>query len=531
MDHKMRDSRRRLLSWTWRGRKAGVRTTIMLGFVAVLAISGAALVGIWTEARLLRSSYDSLRADALPAISRLEDLKTVSHAYMQAVIAHAYAAIWDERYAGERSAGDTEATLREVRIRGERLRDSAAAVAGLGNMSRMGIRGDPRAEILSSVELFATQGQKTVELADAGRHEEVPALVEKMRYGHAYLGKVVEGVIQQKRIDIAGIDDVVRTALDRVLLTLGVAGAVAIPLTLLVGWYIANRIARPIRQLRDAAEHLAEGRFAVDVPLSPGNEIGDLASSFREMARRLQQSMDALARQERLAGLGQVAGTMSHELRNPLAVLRATLATLRRRLGGEAEDVQRSLARMDRNIDRCAEILGDLQDFANGAAVTRAPMALDAWLNQVLDEHAVGGVVTVRRELHSGAVVPIDQQRLRRAIVNLVDNAAEALTDPGWKMPAGGQRRITVATELAGDAVSVSVADSGPGIAPDVLPRIFEPLFTTKSFGVGLGLPLVRQIIEQHGGTIDVEAPAGGGTRFVIRLPRHTAENQAPLAA
>jgi signal transduction histidine kinase len=222
---------------------------------------------------------------------------------------------------------------------------------------------------------------------------------------------------------------------------------------------------------------------------------------------------------------------MSHELRNPLAVLRATLATLRRRLGGEAEDVQRSLTRMDRNIDRCAEILGDLQDFASGAAVTRAPMDLDAWLNLLLDEHAVGGLVTMLRELHSGAVVPIDQQRLRRAIVNLVDNAAEALTDPSWKMPAGGERRITVATALAGDEVTLSVADTGPGIAPDVLPRIFEPLFTTKSFGVGLGLPLVRQIIEQHGGTVDVEAPAEGGTRFVIRLPRHIAESETPLAA
>ncbi|MGH6927414.1 MAG: HAMP domain-containing protein, partial [Dongiaceae bacterium] len=440
----MRRSLRQPANWRWRERKAGVRTTIMLGFVAVLAISGAALVGIWTEARLLRASYDSLRADALPAISRLEDLKTVSHAYMQSVIAHAYAAMWAERYGTEPGVKALDAAGLDVRIRADRLRDSAAAVVALANVHRIGIAGDPRKEIKSSIELFMAQGEKIVALAAAGSHDKVPALVEKMRYGHGYLGKVVEGVIQQKRIDIAGIDDAVRTAIDRVLWTLAIAGAVAIPLTLLVGWYIANRIARPIRQLRDAAEHLAEGRFEVAMPVTPGNEIGDLASSFREMARRLQQSMDALARQERLAGLGQVAGTMSHELRNPLAVLRATLATLRRRLGGEADDVQRSLTRMDRTIDRCAEILGDLQDFASGGGVTREPTALDDWLNQVLDEHAVGGLVTVRRELHGGATALIDRQRLRRAIVNLVDNAVEALTDPGWRMPAGGERRVTV---------------------------------------------------------------------------------------
>src|SRR5262245_21722735 len=288
----MRNSRRRLLSWTERGRKAGVRTTIMLGFIAVLAISGGALIGIWTEARLLRDAYDSLRDDALPAISRLEDLKTVSHAYMQAVTAHAYADIWAERYGAGESVGRRDATLREVRIREARLRDSAAAVAGLDNLHRMGIAGDPRADIASSVELFAVQDRKIIDLANGAGHDEVPALVEKMRYGHAYLGKVVEGVIQQKRIDIASIDDAVRTAIDRVLLILAIAGAIAIPLTLLVGWYIANRIARPILQLRDAAEQLAEGRFEVTVPARHGNEIGDLANSFREMARRLRQSME-----------------------------------------------------------------------------------------------------------------------------------------------------------------------------------------------------------------------------------------------
>jgi signal transduction histidine kinase len=359
----------------------------------------------------------------------------------------------------------------------------------------------------------------------------VPALVEKMRYGHGYLTKVVEGVIQQKRIDIAGIDDAVRTTIERVLLLLGIAGAVAIPLTLLVGWYIANRIARPIRQLRDAAEHLAEGRFEVAVPEAPGNEIGDLARSFREMARRLRRSMDALARQERLAGLGQVAGTMSHELRNPLAVLRATLATLQRRLGPGSEDIQRSLGRMDRNIDRCAEIIGDLQDFASGGAVTREPTALDPWLNEVLDAHDVGAAVTVTRDLKSGALVLIDRQRLRRAIVNLIDNAVEALTDPSWRMPPGGARRIAVGTETIGMSVRLSIDNTGPGIASEVLPRIFEPLFTTKSFGVGLGLPLVRQIIEQHCGTVEVDTPGEGGTRFVIHLRCAEAEVAATLAA
>ncbi len=527
----MRRSLPRLAAWNWRGRKPGVRATIMLGFVAVLAISAAALAGIWTEARLLRASYDSLRADALPAISRLEDLKTVSHAYIQAIIGHAYAALRTERGAAGATASRHDATLRDVRIRATRLRDSAAVVAALHNLRRMGVARDLGEDIKSSIELLVGQGQRIVDLANAGSHDEVPALIDKMRHGHAYLGKVVEGVIQQKRIDIAGIDDAVRRAIDRVLFMLGVAGGVAIPLTLLVGWYIANRIARPIRLLRDAAERLAAGQFEVAVAAVPGNEIGDLAASFGEMARRLRQSMDTVARQERLAGLGQVAGTMSHELRNPLAVLRATLATLQRRIGPGPDDVQRSLARMDRNVERCAEIIGDLQDFASGGEVTREPTPLDQWLDHVLDEHPVGGGVTLTRDLNSGALALIDSQRLRRAVVNLIDNAVEALTDAGWKPPSGGARRIAVRTETTGAQIRLSIADTGPGIAPEVLPRIFEPLFTTKSFGVGLGLPLVRQIIEQHGGAVEVETPSEGGARFIIHLQRLAAESAAAQAA
>jgi signal transduction histidine kinase len=122
--------------------------------------------------------------------------------------------------------------------------------------------------------------------------------------------------------------------------------------------------------------------------------------------------------------------------------------------------------------------------------------------------------------------VPLDRERFRQIIVNLVDNAAQALVDPGWAPADDHQRTITVRTEAAGPHVRLSVTDNGPGIPQDRLPKIFEPLFTTKSFGVGLGLPTVRQIVEQHGGTIDVESTVDEGTSFTIWLPR-----QAALAA
>jgi signal transduction histidine kinase len=138
----------------------------------------------------------------------------------------------------------------------------------------------------------------------------------------------------------------------------------------------------------------------------------------------------------------------------------------------------------------------------------------------VLDEHVLPAGVAIERDFRAGIDVAFDQERTRRILVNLLDNAAQALTGPDWRAPDGHAPRIAVRTEAAGPHLKVTVRDNGPGIPADVLPRIFEPLFTTKNFGIGLGLPTVRQIVELHGGAIDAESRPGEGAAFTIRLPR-----------
>jgi signal transduction histidine kinase len=112
-------------------------------------------------------------------------------------------------------------------------------------------------------------------------------------------------------------------------------------------------------------------------------------------------------------------------------------------------------------------------------------------------------------------IVPIDADRLQRVVINLVENAAEALGE----LPADRDMRITVRTTAIDDELVVMIVDSGPGIAPENLDRVFEPLFSTKSFGTGLGLPTVKQIVNQHGGIIAVDSEVGQGTRVTVRLP------------
>ncbi|MGH6930323.1 MAG: sensor histidine kinase, partial [Dongiaceae bacterium] len=212
-----------------------------------------------------------------------------------------------------------------------------------------------------------------------------------------------------------------------------------------------------------------------------------------------------------------------HELRNPLSAIRNSMALLRQLTIGKVTGVERSLDRIDRNIERCARIINDILDFTRVRDLQREQVSLDAWLGDTIGEIAVPPQVTLRREFSFGAEIALDRDRFRQIVVNLIDNAAQALVDIGWTVPDDRQRTITVRTEDAGPYVRLSVSDNGPGIPTDRLPKIFEPLFTTKSFGVGLGLPTVRQIVEQHSGTIDVESTVDHGTVFTIWLPRHAA--------
>ncbi len=234
--------------------------------------------------------------------------------------------------------------------------------------------------------------------------------------------------------------------------------------------------------------------------------------------RHLEQE---LALKEQLATIGTVAAMVSHELRNPLAVIRSSLGTVQRLAGGGAT-IDRTLARADRNIMRCAGIIYDLLEYSQPRELARITTDVDDWLRRVLEAQTLPAGVTLATDLAAGSAVAIDPKPFAQVIDRLFENAVEALTAPTWRPEPGHPRAITVATALAGPHVLLTIADTGQGIPADVLARVFEPMFTTRNFGVGLGLPIARQIVELHGGTIGVESASSRGTTVHIRLPRQT---------
>lgn len=231
-----------------------------------------------------------------------------------------------------------------------------------------------------------------------------------------------------------------------------------------------------------------------------------------------------LLKKERLSALGQLTATVAHELRNPLSAIRNTLPVLKQMAGAAGGPIDRPVSRIERSIVRCDQLISSLLEYTKVRELVRRPVALDQWLGELLDEQALPGDITLDRRLGSGdATVELDADRFRRVVINLIDNAAQAI---GAAQGKEADRTITVATKVT-DQLEMTISDNGPGIAPEVLPRIFEPLFSTKSFGTGLGLPTVKQIVEQHGGRISIDSPVGCGAVVRIVLPRYLEQRQA----
>lgn len=247
-----------------------------------------------------------------------------------------------------------------------------------------------------------------------------------------------------------------------------------------------------------------------------------LESIVQERTSELLVAQREALRNERLAAIGQLTGTVSHELRNPLGTIQSSFTLLRHFVGQVDPKVMRIIDRIERNITRCDKIIQDLLDYTRMRDFSPRPTDLDRWVRQVIEEQELPGFVQVELLLESSARVPIDRDRLAQALINIIQNACQAIDDAQPSLP---QARLQVRTRALDDRVEIEVEDNGPGIDPAEQARIFEPLFSTRSFGVGLGLPHVKQVMELHHGGVEVHSHPGSGTRVTLWLPRVAEEH------
>jgi signal transduction histidine kinase len=241
---------------------------------------------------------------------------------------------------------------------------------------------------------------------------------------------------------------------------------------------------------------------------------------LKDSMRELGEAQEQLVRSERLAAIGELASTIGHELRNPLGVISNAVYLLRGDLGPTPTDAaSRHLATAEREVSAATVIVSDLLEFAR----QRDPVTTDVDAVGLMEEALSvlpppTGITAVRNLPEPPVLLSADRDMLRQVLLNLIGNAYQAMMDGGT---------VTVGLTTDGPRLHLSVTDTGVGMEPDVSRRVFEPFYTTKARGVGLGLAVSRRIVEAHGGEISVVSAPGHGTTFTVTLPRVPVPRQA----
>ena len=300
---------------------------------------------------------------------------------------------------------------------------------------------------------------------------------------------------------------------------LALTAVVAVLVAIVSSYAVARTVTRPVETITSTMREMAaSGDLSRRIPVAPDGRWQDedarvLATTFNSMTDSIETFQREAAQRERLSSLGRLSTVVAHEIRNPLMIIKTSLRTLRRE-DPAAEQAKMAAKDIDEEITRLNRIVTEVLDFARPIRFELAAADLNALAAAaVRAARAAEGAAAVRLELDP-AIPPIttDAERLRQALVNILGNAMQAV--------AGRQADIRLRTiRFDPRHLAIIVTDNGSGIAPEDMPRLFDPYFTTRRTGTGIGLAISRNIIEGLGGRITVSSAPERGTEVRIELP------------
>jgi hypothetical protein len=350
----------------------------------------------------------------------------------------------------------------------------------------------------------------------------VPIVVGDRRVGYVVITRILDDFSTLSKSALA----------TRIAATMGVFA-----LGMLLSLYLSSAVSRPVQALTQAAERVAKGDLSSRVPATGRDEVGALARTFNQMVERLAEGRaleERLRVAERSTAMGRFASALAHEIRNPLNSISLTIDHVRTRLAPEDEgrrtEFQALMTTLKSEVARLNRLVGDFLSSGQAARIDPRPCAVGAVVRETaaLVEHKARDQ---RIDLDVRVADPLpatvaDPELLKTCLLNLVLNAFEA-------MPDGGRLDLEARLEgsAEGGSIVVAVADSGHGMSGRAAASAFEPFFSTKETGVGLGLALVRSIVEGHGGHVALDSAPGRGTTVRLVLPVRQAEMPPAAAA
>lgn len=514
-------------------RLASVSAKILIAFLAILAMfGGVTTYGAWTMRRLSRelrriaSGYLALRLQVQDIQTHQDNLRGLIERTTRDPGQEPTGPPSFVKGAVDNARSFRRAELRRVRDLVKKLADEASepTAAEIVFLHEVDERLRTLERTMAEDEdlfdrLYGPVGAKRIAFAPERDETARPRLVrqeEKVLRDLVELSKALRDRVQAaeaqlRRDEQRAVYATVLLAASAALLGLGVMA-------------LAQRALAPLRRLASGAQQLARGDYRHRVDATAKDEIGVLAGEFNAMAAALEERELRLIRSERLAAIGKIAAQITHEVRNPLSSIGLNAELILEEVEqqpGEARDLVRAIIQ---EVDRLTEIT------EHYLRLTRRPRpkleredmnALVSSLLLFVREDLAKRGITVEAQLDD--LLPpalVDEAQLRQALLNLIRNAAEA-------MQGGG--RLNVTTGRSPDPerpVEVVIRDTGEGIPEEVRAKIFDPFFSTKAGGTGLGLALTQQIIVEHGGLIDLDSAPGRGTCFALRLPAASGELQ-----
>jgi signal transduction histidine kinase len=303
-------------------------------------------------------------------------------------------------------------------------------------------------------------------------------------------------------------------AAERNAFTLAVYGILVL-LTGIAGVILANQLSHPVRDLTRAAHTVGEGDLDIHVRPSGSGEMRELVATFNEMVAELKKSREELKQGERERAWKEMAKQVAHEIKNPLTPMKLLVQHLRQAFKDKAANretlVDEITQTLTEQINTLARIASEFSNFA------RMPERMFERVNvhQLLQEAVqlfseVKGIEIQTKFCDIGPSLIADREELRRVCINIIRNAIQAMDERG---------KIIVRTAVEGRRFIISFSDNGPGIPLELQRRVFEPNFSTKTDGMGLGLAMARKVIEDLNGTISLESDPGKGTSVILTLP------------